>query len=140
MTDVFSKTERSRIMSLIRSKDTKIELLLCKMVSKNLYHLGYRYRKNYSKIPGCPDLAFVSKKVAVFVDGDFWHGYKFSLATTKLRSNYWKNKIISNMARDKHVIHELKKMGWVSIRVWEHDIKKNPNKVLAKVSRAILSR
>jgi len=111
MTDVFTKTKRNRIMSLIRSKNTKIELLLCKMVSQNFHSLGYRYRKNYSKVPDRPDIVFVLKKVAIFVDGNFWHGYKFNPATMKLTNEYWRNKILGNIARDRCVILELKKMG-----------------------------
>lgn len=112
---------RSENMSRIRSKDTSIELI----VRKKLWSLGFRYRKNYKKIIGCPDICFVSKKVAVFLDSEFWHGKTYQ-ETGKLPSTnteYWKNKIEKNILRDKKVNKELEQNGWTVIRLWEKDIR-----------------
>ena len=93
MTDVFSKNERSRIMSLIRSKNTKPELLFFKLLSSTLYPQGFRYRKHYNKLPGNPDIVFIKRKIAIFIDGDFWHGYKFKVQKQRLPETYWIDKI-----------------------------------------------
>lgn len=137
MPDVFTREERSRIMSLIRSTNTKVERDFAKLISKNLYNLGYRYRRNYRKLLGKPDMVFVTKKVAIFIDGDFWHGYKFDISTTRLTKGYWREKIAKNMERDKYVNRMLKKQGWRVIRIWEHELKKKPLVVLNKIIKAI---
>ncbi|HEY4526896.1 MAG TPA: very short patch repair endonuclease [Candidatus Paceibacterota bacterium] len=136
MADVFSKKKRSEIMALIRSKNTKPEIALRKLVSATAYPLGYRYQLHYKKLPGKPDIVFVSKKVAVFVDGSFWHGHRLKNGQA-LPRKYWLPKIKRNMERDKEVNLELKKMGWKVIRVWEHDLKKNQKKTLDTIMRIL---
>ena len=140
MTDVFSKAKRSEVMSLIRSKNTKPELALRKLVSAALYPKGYRYRLHYEKLPGKPDIAFVSKRVAVFVDGSFWHGHRYKKGQTNLSRSYWLPKIKHNMERDKVINRALRKIGWRVVRVWEHDIRKNPKKALSAVMYALKGR
>lgn len=137
MADIFSKKKRSQVMSLIRATNTKPELALRKLVSAALYPLGYRYRLHYKKLPGKPDVAFVSKKVAVFVDGAFWHGYKFRKGETNLSQEYWLPKIKKNMRRDKEVNRRIRRMGWKIVRVWDHDLKKRPEESLDKIRRAL---
>lgn len=139
MADIFSKEKRSAVMALIRSKNTKPEIALRKLVSAALYPRGYRYRINYRKLPGSPDVAFVSQKVAVFVDGAFWHGFDFRNKKKKLPKRYWLPKIEKNMARDKRVNRELRKLGWCVIRIWEHELQRNPGKVLGAIEKAIRS-
>ncbi len=136
MADVFSKKKRSEVMSLIRSKNTKPEIALRKLVSAAAYPLGYRYRLHYKKLPGRPDIAFVSKKIALFVDGSFWHGYRLKNGQA-LPRKYWLPKIKRNMERDKEINRALRKMGWKVVRIWEHDLKKNPDKALKLVMRAL---
>jgi DNA mismatch endonuclease, patch repair protein len=136
MTDVFTKKKRSEIMSLIRSKNTKGEIALRKLLSTPLYPRGYRYRIHYKKAPGCPDIAFVSRKIAVFMDGSFWHGYKLRSGKA-VPKKYWLPKIARNMQRDKEVNRALRAIGWRIIRVWEHDVSKAPEKILARVEEAL---
>src|ERR1039458_8764852 len=100
--DIFSKKKRSEIMSLIRSTNTKPEIAFRRLVSSTTYPLGYRYRLHYKGLPGKPDVVFVAKKVAFFVDGAFWHGYKLKQGQ-KLPRKYWLPKIKRNMQRDKEV-------------------------------------
>lgn len=138
MPDIFTKEKRSEIMSLIRSKNTKPELVFFKLMSSSLHKEGYRYRKHYNTIPGKPDAAFVSRKIAIFVDGDFWHGYKFDLEKTKLSEGYWREKIVRNIQRDKEVNKKLKKLGWKVMRFWEHDVKKNPDAIIFKIRKQLL--
>ena len=128
----FETTEtRSRTMSKIKSNDTKIEIVF----RKTLWNLGYRYRKNYKKLPGKPDIVFVNKKIAIFIDGEFWHGYNWRKKKKKIKSNreYWIPKIEKNIKRDKENNKILKKSGWTVLRYWEHDIKENMESCIEEV-------
>jgi DNA mismatch endonuclease (patch repair protein) len=118
----------SRTMAAIRSKGTVPEILL----GKALWSLGLRYKKHY-KLPGSPDFVFTRVKIAVFCDGDFWHGNKWRLKgfnsleeELASYSEFWVRKITSNVARDNRVNETLKADGWHVIRFWESDIKQNP--------------
>ena len=137
MVDVFSKAKRSEVMSLIRSTNTKPEIAFRKLISSTLYPKGYRYRLHYKKLPGKPDMVFVEKKVAVFVDGSFWHGHRLKKGQTNLSRRYWLPKIKRNMERDKLVNRRLRKMGWKVVRVWEHEIRKNPENARNAVMHAL---
>lgn len=110
-------------MSKIRCKDTKIELLL----RKELWNRGIRYRKNVRSIIGKPDLAFISKKVAVFCDSEFWHGYEWDVRKDQLKKNrdFWVAKIERNMERDREVNQALQAEGWTVIRFWGKEIQTN---------------
>lgn len=121
--DKFSKEIRSKIMKAIKSKDTKEEILL----AKALWHKGHRYRKNNKSVFGTPDLTFKKYKIAVFVDGEFFHGYNWEDKKEKIKSNreYWISKIERNMQRDKDVNQYLVKNGWKVIRFWSSFVKKN---------------
>lgn len=115
--------ERSRIMSKIRGKDTKIEVKL----RLALWHMGIRYRKNYQKLPGSPDIALTKYRIAIFCDSDFFHGYNWNQKKIRLKHNreYWIKKIENNMARDKEYDDRLAELGWISLHFWEHDINKS---------------
>lgn len=92
-----------------------------------LWHRGVRYRLNDKQLPGSPDIAITRDKIAVFVDGEFWHGENWAKRKTRLKSNrdYWITKIEENMARDMRVDQELKQMGWYPIHFWEKQVLKN---------------
>jgi len=126
--DKISKEKRSHIMSCIRSKNTKVELLLRKALWKKMI----RYRL-HGKLPGKPDLVFKSRKLVVFIDGDFWHGYDFKNLKNKLKNDFWINKIVRNINRDKEVNSKLQEKGWKVIRIWEHKIREDLNKVANKI-------
>ena len=124
-----------KIMSSIPSKDTEPELLL----GKSLWFLGLRYRKHY-KIIGKPDFVLVRSKIAIFCDGDFWHGNNWRLRKLKNRneefskySDFWIRKITNNINRDKKVNRKLRSTGWTVIRFWESQIRKSPSKCAEKV-------
>lgn len=108
-------------------------------LAKSLWGAGVRYRKNYKRLPGSPDIAITKYKVAVFVDGEFWHGENWEERKTKLKSNreYWIEKIEENIARDKRNDRLLEEMGWVPIHFWEKDVKKHLGSCLNKVIDAI---
>lgn len=139
MADPFIKEERSRIMSRIRAKETSLELNFLALLSAALYPKGYRYRKNYRPLIGKPDIVFVKQKVAVFLDGDFWHGYNFEKRKHRLPRVYWRAKIERNVQRDKEVSRMLRKAGWKVLRFWEHQIKKDPSTVILKIEKKLKS-
>lgn len=116
MTDVVTKKIRSRIMARIKGKNTKPEILL----RKALYSKGLRYRTHYGdeRI----DIAFPSKRLAIFVDGCFWHMCPVHRTFPKSNKRYWLPKLRRNMVRDKEINAKLRKRGWRVIRLWEHEI------------------
>ena len=126
-----TKAQISYTMSRIRGKDTTIELML----RKKLWQMGLRFRKHYNTI-GRPDIAFPKQKLAIFCDSDFWHGYNWETQKNSIKSNrsYWITKIERNIERDKQVTHCLEEKGWVVIRFWEHELRKDidfcANKIL----------
>ena len=132
MPDIFTKEKRSEVMSKIRSV-SQLEKAFAKLLSQHVYPMGYRYRLNYKGVPGRPDIAFVSHKIAVFVDGSFWHGYQFAKRRSKLPNAFWVNKIETNMRRDRRNRAALKRLGWTHIRIWEHDFKKKPGECVERV-------
>lgn len=116
-------------MSKIRSKNTKAELLVFRELRKR----GIYFQKHYKRAAGNPDIALPRKKKAVFIDGDFWHGYQFSKLKKRLPKKYWLAKIERNIKRDRKNRAQLRKEGWEVLRVWEHDIRKNLNKSINKI-------
>ena len=118
MADIFSKEKRSWVMSRIKGKNTKIEKLFEKALRKE----KIKFKKHF-KMLGNPDFVTPEKKVAIFIDGDFWHGYDFEKRKNKL-PNYWKKKIKRNIDRDKRTNKELRKSGWKVVRIWEHAVLK----------------
>ena len=123
--DVLTPEQRRKNMQNIRSSNTKIEVLL----RKALWHKGYRYRKNYKKLPGKPDIAFTKYKIAVFCDGEFFHGKDWEVLKPRLEksnnSEFWISKISRNRECDDEVNKQLLFQGWTVIRFWGEDIKKN---------------
>jgi len=136
--DVLTPEQRRRNMQAIRGKDTKIEIIL----RKKLWEKGYRYRKNYKNLPGKPDIVFVNLKIAIFCDSEFWHGYNWEEKKKRLGTNreFWIHKIETNMERDKKVNEELISKGWIVLRFWETEIKKNLNECIQKIEEAIQQR
>ena len=108
-------------MSKIRSKDSKIEIAF----RKKLWENGFRYRKNVSSYFGKPDLVLKKYKTVIFIDSCFWHGCKKHCRVPSTRKKYWETKITLNKASDKEVNKHYKKMDWIVIRVWEHDLKRD---------------
>ena len=121
MADVHEKKTRSYNMSMIKGKGTKPEIL----VKKFLYKNGYRYRLNYPKLPGKPDIVLPKYKSVIFINGCFWHGHENCkyFVIPKTRTEWWLNKINSTKARDVKKINELKKMGWKCKVIWECQLK-----------------
>lgn len=119
--DNITKAERSKQMSLVRSKDTKPEMI----VRRILHAKGYRYRLHRHDLPGKPDIVFPARNKVIFVQGCFWHGHKCRLGRIpKSRVEFWRNKIENNAKRDSVAKSELKKLGWSILYVWECELRK----------------
>lgn len=131
--DKVDKKTRSLIMSRVKSKDSKIETILRNLLTRK----GLRFGKNSSKYFGKPDIIFVSKKTAVFLDSCFWHGCKSHCRLPESNAEYWREKISNNRKRDMTVNKEYKKMGWKVVRIWEHNLKKNGEKIASKIATTI---
>lgn len=122
MSDIYSKSKRSEIMSHISGKETKPEVI----VRKFLFANGFRFRKNVKDLPGKPDIVLPKYKTVIFIHGCFWHGHTCKrgiLPTTNVE--FWKTKIGGNIERDKRDITELGKQGWRVIVIWQCEIKNN---------------
>lgn len=137
MADVLTPEQRRKNMQHIRSNDTKIEVLL----RRALWEKGYRYRKNYKKLPGKPDIALTKYKIAIFCDGEFFHGKDWEVLKPRLEqsnnSEFWIKKISRNRERDDEVNKKLLFMGWTVIRFWGDDIKKNTEECVRVVEETI---
>lgn len=131
--DNLTKAQRRKNMRNIRSKDTLPEKKLAKALkAQKLYFAQY-----VKTLPGKPDIVFRRKKVAVFVDSDFWHGHPKRFIKPKTNPGYWLPKIARNKQRDKKVNRKLRKNGWKVVRIWGHAIKKDPKKCLNKIIGAL---
>ena len=152
--DVMTKSQRHLNMQHIRGKDSKPEIIL----RQALWKKGIRYRKNYKRLPGCPDIVLTRYKIAIFVDGfnldyydktlniavefngDFWHarGYQDNPGS-QINSNkaFWQKKLTRNVERDKEVNDRLTQMGWLVLRFWESDICKNLPYVLEEIDKYV---
>ena len=134
--DHFDTTDDVRKrMSHVKLKNGTAETLL----AKALWHRGFRYRKNYKKLPGSPDIAITRHKIAIFVDGEFWHGKDWEMRKQKLKNNrsYWIEKIEENIKRDARVDDELKELGWTVYHFWSKDVEKNVEKCAERISSDI---
>lgn len=138
MSDVMTPEQRSRAMSHIKGKDTSIEVLL----RKALWHKGIRYRKNYKKLPGTPDIAITKHKIAIFCDGEFWHGKDWATRKERLKRNreYWIQKIEENIARERRDDARLRNAGWLPVHFWEKDVLRSLQDCVAEIEDCAVSR
>lgn len=127
----------SRIKRQNRSRDTRAEVLL----RKELWRRGLRYRLHVANLPGKPDIVFRRMRVAVFCDGDFWHGRRWHQRQDKLsrgtNAPYWTAKIAANIARDRRNTRALRKTGWVVVRLWETDVLRDVQRAARRVEEAV---
>jgi DNA mismatch endonuclease (patch repair protein) len=122
MTDIFSKEKRSNIMSRVRSKNTKPEIIIRKLV----YSLGYRYRLYRRDLPGTPDIVFTKRKKVIFIHGCLWHGHCCKRASLpELHKDKWREKILKNIERDHLSFEALTNKGWEYMVIWQCEIKKS---------------
>ena len=136
--DVLTPEQRRKSMRGNRSKDTSIEVLL----RKALWHKGYRYRKNYKKLPGSPDIALTKQKIAIFCDGEFFHGKDWEDKKQRLQKgtnpDFWISKIERNMQRDRENDQKLNVLGWTVIHFWGEEIIKNLDGCIKVIEEVII--
>ncbi|OWW26889.1 very short patch repair endonuclease [Zobellia sp. OII3] len=133
----YTTAKRSKIMSKIKGKNTKPELAF----RKALYAAGYRYRVDYKKLIGKPDIALKKYKTVIFIDGEYWHGYNWEERKPKVKTNreFWIAKIERNIQRDEEVNVELERLGYKVFRFWETEIKKELDRCLGAVLQHLRS-
>lgn len=135
--DNLTTDQRRKNMQHIKSKDTKIEVVL----RKALWNKGYRYRKNCKGIPGKPDIVLTKYKIAIFCDGEFFHGKDWEILKPRLKKSnsgeYWTSKISRNRERDDEVNKKLLFEGWIVIRFWGEDIMKHVDECVKVVEETI---
>lgn len=135
MPDDLTPEQRSYCMSRVKGKDTGLE----RLVRSELHKRGLRFRKHTGKLPGKPDIVFRREKVAVFLDGDFWHGYRFPNWRKKI-PKFWQKKIGETRLRDRRNFSKLRRRGWVVLRIWEHSIERDIEKVIKRILRIVRER
>jgi len=132
MPDHMTPAQRSRAMKSVKLKDGPLE----RLVQRELRKIGLRFQRNYKKLEGSPDIAFLQEKVAVFVDGDFWHGWRLPAWEHKL-SKFWRAKLRANRRRDRRNFRRLRASDWTVIRLWEHEIRSDNGRCIARILRAL---
>ena len=132
MADNLTPEQRRRTMQAVKGTNTSLERTL----SSAFHRQGWRYRRNYKPLPGKPDFVFTRLRVVVFVDGDFWHGWRYPLWKHKL-SDFWRAKIERNRARDRRNFAKLRRRGWTVLRLWGHEVENDLTACVDRV-RALL--
>ncbi len=123
-------------MSRIKSRGTKFEMDFIALLKTRTKK---KFRLNVGELKGKPDIVFDKYMVCVFLDSDFWHGWQYPRWKHLLKSDFWRNKIEANRARDRKVTAWLRRAGWTVLRVWEHNIKKDPDKEITRILRCLKS-
>ena len=135
--DNLTKEQRHKNMKNIKSKDTKIEVVL----RKELWHRGYRYRKNYNELPGKPDIVLTKQKIVIFCDSEFFHGKDWEVLKPRLEkgnnANYWLKKIERNITRDQEINQQLNFLGWTVVRFWGKEILNNTDECTKVIEETI---
>ena len=120
MADNLTPEQRRKAMQAVKGKNTSLE----KAVAAAFTREGWRYRRNFTPLPGKPDFVFTKARVVVFVDGDFWHGWRYPIWKHKL-SDAWQTKIERTRLRDRRTFRRLRRMGWKVVRVWGHEVERD---------------
>jgi DNA mismatch endonuclease (patch repair protein) len=129
MVDILTQEQRKYNMSRIKGKNTGPEVNLRKL----LFAKGVRGYRIHYKLSGKPDIVFTRKKIAIFIDGCFWHKFQIDFQEQETRKEFWMKKINSNVERDLKNTRQLQKEGWIVLRFWEHEIRKTPDNVVEKI-------
>jgi DNA mismatch endonuclease, patch repair protein len=132
MADNLTPDQRSYCMSRVRGRDTDLE----RIVRSELHKRGLRFRKHVKELPGRPDVVFPGQRVAVFVDGDFWHGYGLPTWEAGL-SEFWKCKLWANRKRDKSNFAKLRYRGWSVIRLWQHEVEGDLGRCIDRIQAEV---
>jgi DNA mismatch endonuclease, patch repair protein len=132
MSDHMTREQRSRAMKSVKLKNGPLEVI----VQRGLLRAGVRFRKNYTRLPGSPDIVLLDRKLAIFIDGDFWHGWRLPAWEHKL-TDFWKVKLRANRRRDQQNFRRLRAADWRVIRIWEHEIRADRNRCIERILRKL---
>ena len=132
MADHMTPEQRSRAMKRVKLKDGPLE----RLVQRELGKMGLRFQRNYKKLKGTPDIVFPKRKVAIFIDGDFWHGWRLPAWEHKL-SEFWRSKLHANRKRDQRNFRRLRAADWTVIRLWEHEIRSDSRRCISRILQAL---
>lgn len=132
MSDNLTPEQRRKTMQAVKGRDTSIE----RIVSSALTKRGLRFRRCVTALPGKPDFVFAKARVVVFVDGDFWHGWRFPRWREKLKP-YWQQKIEKNRRRDRSNFQRLRRAGWIVLRFWSHQVRASLDVVVERIETAV---
>ena len=124
--------QRSRAMKAVKLKHGPLE----RLIQRELRNNGLRFQRNCKNVAGSPDIVFTEKRVAIFIDGDFWHGWRLPAWEHKL-SDFWKTKLKANRKRDQRNFRRLRAADWTVIRLWEHEIRSDRARCIARILRAL---
>jgi len=130
--DIISPEQRSRVMSRIKGKNTTPERYIRDLLKASLL----KFKQHDRALPGCPDFVFPQARVAVFVNGDFWHGWRFPVWRHKLPS-LWQSKIGGNRERDQRNCKKLRRLGWKALKIWEHQVELDAIACIARITQAL---
>src|SRR5579863_3968178 len=120
MADNLTREQRSHCMAKVKRKDTNLEIAVCAELKRR----GFHFSKHAKYLPGCPDIVFSDRKLAIFIDGNFWHGYRFPAWQHSI-PKFWRDKIAKNRSRDRRNFLRLRRMGWRVLRIWQHQIERD---------------
>ena len=129
MADNLEPEQRRKTMQAVKGRDTTLE----RVVGSALHRLGLRYRRCVAELPGKPDFVFPRAKVVVFVDGSWWHGWRFPQWRDTI-GEYWQTKIERNRKRDRKNFRRLRRQGWTVVRFWDHQVKRDLDRVVARIA------
>lgn len=135
MADNLTPEQRRYCMSQVKGTDTSLE----RVVRSELHRRGWRFRKHVKQLPGKPDIVFPRLRVVVFLDGDFWHGYRFPMWRDSLGES-WRKKIAETRERDQRNFRKLRRQGWQVIRIWEHEVKNNCDECIDRIERVLVTK
>lgn len=130
--DIMSPQKRSQVMSRIKGKNTSPEQVIFTLLEER----GISFDKHVKDLPGRPDIVFPQVRLAVFLDGDFWHGWRFPLWQHKL-SEKWQKKIAATRERDQRNFRKMRKFGWKVLRIWEHQIERSPEDCTERIEKVL---
>ncbi|MCK5215666.1 MAG: DNA mismatch endonuclease Vsr [Candidatus Omnitrophica bacterium] len=132
--DKITTEKRSSVMSKVRSRGTKFEKDFIEQLKKQVRN---KFHVNVKEIRGKPDIVFKRKRICVFLDSNFWHGWQYPRWKHLLKDDFWRKKIEKNRARDRKTTRYLRRNGWAVVRIWEHEIKGIPSKSIEKIKNAL---
>ena len=135
MSDNLTPEQRRKMMAAVKATNTSLERVIDQAFRKR----RWTYERNVPNLPGKPDFVFSTARLAVFIDGDFWHGWRFPQWRNTL-TQYWKRKIGRTRARDRANFNRLRRKGWMVLRFWEHQVSQNIESVVDRVAKALAGR